>query len=349
MQLDPKTLDLSTGAYVALGSIGAVIRRRDDEMLVVRLGGDAKLPSLPEDGKIFARSRTLLIDRAQGSTAYWASEGKLLRRSLDADGKTGPIETIADDVEDGYPPHGVRNEGSSAVAQDLVAYVARPRSRDSERRARVWIEGKGLHDLSPDDSGGTSVWLTSLGPGRVGAVWIDARSALAPIHVMPIDLDGAGEPRFGKEGIAWMSPPSELQLNVAALRTDGGLVALLPVPKNGMDFGLAAVPVAFGAAPLHEPVWFDYPNGLDPAPVAPARFCGLAAAAIVRPTARPIDAPKALELVTVESSGKVSVRAEIGQAKRIDHVATWASPKGDGWVAWVGDGRTRLRRVKCGK
>jgi hypothetical protein len=229
--------------------------------------------------------------------------------------------------------------------------VARQRSADGDRRAKVWVEGKGTHELAPDGSGASSVFLAAAGPGRVAALWLDARSALAPLHAVPVELDGAGEPRMGHESTVWIAPPSELLSQVSAVRVaeQGGLVALLALPRNGMDFGLAGVPVAFGAPPLETVQWLDYPNGLDPAPIVPARFCGLPAVLMVRPTARPIDAPRSLELATVEAFGRVTPRLEIARASRVDHVAAWVSPRGDGWVAWVGDGRTLVRKVRCGK
>jgi hypothetical protein len=56
-----------------------------------------------------------------------------------------------------------------------------------------------------------------------------------------------------------------------------------------------------------------------------------------------------VELATVEASGRVTVRLEVGRAERVDHLAAWVSPKGDGWLAWVGDGRTWVRHVRCEK
>jgi hypothetical protein len=339
-------VDIGTGALVELGAVGAVVRRKDDEILLVRLG--EKIAPLSDDGKLYARSKTLLIDRGKDTMSYWVAGGKLRRRLIDAEGKAASVETVADDAEDGTVPHGVRNEGGAA-AQDVVAYVARKRSHDGERHARVWVEGKGAHPLSSEGSGAASAWVTAAAPGRLVVVWNDARSALTPVHAASLELDGAGEPRVGPETVLWMGSPSESFPSISAVRAEGGVVALLPLPRNGLDFGLAAVPVVFGARPAEDALWFDYPNGLDPAPVLPARFCDRPLIALVRPTAQPPSAPKAVELASVESSGRVTVRLEVGRAGRVDHLAAWVAPKGDGWVAWVGDGRTWVRHVRCGK
>ncbi len=345
LSLEAKPVDIATGAFVALGSVGAMVRRKDDEVLLVRLGD--KIAPLSDDGKLYSRGKTLAIDRGVDTMLYWIAEGKLRRRLVDHEGKMAGVETVAEDAEDGTIPQGVRNEGNASTAQDVVAYVARKRSRDGERQARVWVEGKGAVSLSTEGSGAAMVWVSLLEPGRLAIVWSDARAALTPVHAVPLDLDGAGEPRVGQESTLWMGSPSETFTSLSAVRVEDTLVALLPLPRNGIDFGLAALPVTFGAPPRDDAIWLGYPNGLDPAPVVAARFCGQPLVVLVRPTDKPIDAPKAVELASLEPSGRVTVRAEVARAGRIDHLTAWVSPRGDGWVGWVGDGRTRIRRVRC--
>ncbi len=342
-----KPVDIATGAFVAVGSVGAVVRRKDDEMLLVRLGD--RVTSLSDDGKLYARTRTLLIDRGPASMAYWVSEGKLRRRLIDQEGKAGNIETVADDAEEGFMPHGVRNEEGTSTAQDVVAYVGHKRSRDGERQARVWVEGKGTSALSPEGTGAASTWVVPRGPGRLVIVWSDARAALTPLHAAPLELDGAGEPRLSPETTLWMGSPSESLASLVGLRVDDTIVALTALPRDGLDFGLASVPVAFGAPPRDSAVWKLYPNGLDPAPVVPARLCGQPLVALVRPIERPVDSPRAIVLASVDALGQVTERSEIARAARVDHLTAWVSPRGDGWIGWVGDGRTKLRRVRCGK
>jgi hypothetical protein len=347
LALEGRAVDVATGSYLELGAVGAVIRRKDDEILLVRLGD--KIAPLSDDGKLYARGRTLLIDRGKDTMAYWISGGKLRRRLIDNEGKANPVEAVADDAEDGTLPHGVRHEGASAAAQDVVAYVARKGSRDGERRARLWVEGKGSVELASEGSGAASVWVTAMSPGRLVAVWNDARTALTPVHAAPVDLDAAGEPRVGAETTLWMGSPSESFPSISALRAEETVVALLPLPKNGLDFGLASLPVRFGAPPFEDALWLDYPNGLDPAPITPARFCGKPLVALVRPTARPPSSPRAIELASVEASGRVTPRLEVARAGRVDHLTAWVSPRGDGWLAWSADGRSLVHHVRCTK
>lgn len=336
LSADAKTHDVATGAYAALAGELLVIRRKDGELATVRLG-DKPTP-LADDGVAFARGKTAVAPRGTGAAAYFVDAGKLVRRVVDDAGKTGPAEVLAEDAEE-YPPH-----AAGLPAGDVVAYVARRTSKDGERRARLWVDGKGISDLSPDGSGAASVFLVPLGASRIAAVWMDQRAALAPIHGAWLEL--SPEPKIEREGVTWIAPPSELSSVVTAVRVGDAIVAFTAVPKDGSTFGLAAVPVS--EHPHDDAVWLDYPNGLDPAPVVPLVLCDRPMVALVRPVARPIDAPRVLELATVEATGVVTPRLELARAGRIDHVTAWGT-RDHGWVAWAGDGRTRVRRVRCGK
>jgi hypothetical protein len=317
----------------------AVVRRRDGDLATVKLSD--KTTPLADDGSNFAITRTSVVARDGGAVAaFFVDHGKLVRRVIDAAGAVAAPEVLADDAEE-YPPHAAKVEGAGEAA----AYVARRTNKDGERRARLWVDGKETIDLSPDGSGAASVFLVPLGPAKLSAVWMDQRSALAPIHAAWLDLSAA--PRIEREGVAWIAPPSELSSLVSAARVGDGLVALSALPKDGAAFGLASLPVSV-ERPRDEAIWLDYPNGLDPAPVVPITVCGEPLVAFVRPTARPIDSPKVLMLGAIDASGVVTERLEIARAARVDHVSTWGA-RDHGWVLWTADGRTRARRVRCGK
>lgn len=330
---------MATGSFATVAGDVAVVRRRDGELTAVKLSD--KTTPLADDGSNFSITRTAVVTREGGAiAAFWVDRGKLVRRVMDAAGSAQPAEVLAEDAEE-YPPHAASVEGAGEAA----AYVARRTNKDGERRARLWVDGKPTIDLSPDGSGAASVYLVPLGPKKLAAVWMDQRSALAPIHAAFLDL--AAAPTIEREGVAWIAPPSELSSLVSAVRVGEGLVALSALPKDGSAFGLASLPVAV-ERPRDEAIWLDYPNGLDPAPVAPLSACGESLVVFVRPTARPIDAPKAMMLGTIDANGVVTERVEIARAARVDHVSAWGA-RDHGWVLWTADGRTRARRVRCGK
>lgn len=319
-----------------------VIRKRDGAVVTVPLGD--KPGRLDDDGKEFSRLKTLALDHQDGAMVVWTEKGKLERRLVSARGEVGPIEAIADDAEDGYPPGGTTLEDGRAV----VIYVAKRKTADGERRVRAWIEGAGAIDVFDEGGSASTVAAVRLGKHRVAALWLDGRSAIAPVHRATIDAGGAAA-SVSAESTVFVAPPSELATELAAGRLGDDAVALFATPKNGTSFGLALVPAVEGAAPRGEVPWRDYPNGLDPAPVAAVTLCGRSAVVFVEPTDKPVEAPRSIELATIDDGPSLGAPSELGRAKRVDHVAAWAAPSGDGWVLWVGDGRTLVRHVGCKK
>jgi hypothetical protein len=346
--LEKNPQDIATGSYAALGSVGAVIRRKDDELLLIRLG--STIHPLDADGKTFAMGKTVAIDHEHGTALYWIKDNQLFTRYIDETGKISKQQRLAKDADNSFGLHGIRTQtGSPDSRQDLVAYVARPAAANGERRARIWIERKGTFPLSGDVSGASSVFVSMTSPQQVAALWLDERSALASVYVKSIELDGAGEPRFGEPTLAWFAPPSELHTTIVGLKVGRTLVSLLATQRDGLRFALASAPIKYGAPPVDEPRWLAYPNGLDPAPVIPASFCGQHAVALVRPVAAAPTSARKLELALVTEDSVLHPILEVAEAMRIDHVDAWVSEKGDGWVVWAGDGRTKVRKVRCPK
>jgi hypothetical protein len=355
--LDKKLDDIATGSLGQLSSLGVIVRTKSDELLLARLV--PKATTIAADGKFFSRTKTLVLDRPSGAAVYWVSDHNLVRRLVGVDGKVGNLEVLASDASDGYAPRGARTSGGSPdEQQDLVLYVAQKKSNDGDRRARFWLERKGLHDLSEEGGGASSLTLTALGPARERrfvAAWLDARSALAPLHGRAITLDGAGEAQLGAENIPWIAPPSENFMELSAVRADKNVVAMVAVGKNAVDFGLATAPVALTGAPRDEAIWLDYANGVEPPVVVTGRLCGQPTLAFVEPTARGLDAPHIATLATVDDDGHVTRHLEAARGKRIDHLDLWVnddetSPKfGEGALLAALDGRTVVRAIHCKK
>jgi hypothetical protein len=345
--LGAKTHDIATGSFVALGSVGAIIRKKDDTLSVVKLA-DSPAPTRLDsnDATNYARTSTSVIDHDGTSFVYWVASSKLLRRSVDPSGTIGNVETLALDAEDGVSVSGVRVADESGAPRDVVAYVA-GRADKKGRILHVWIEGEGPRGVGTEPLGASAVWAVSEAPATVSVLRVDQRAALAPISVIKGTLAAGGEPRWGEDTVVWMAPASDLLSTVSAVKSGESLVSLMATYQSGMSFGLAAAPVVVGARPVDDATWFEYPNGLDPPLVRPMQVCGRGVAVAVIPTDKPIAAPRAIELLSIDPNGAVQSRLEIGRAGRIDHIATWSAPGGDGWIAWVGDGRTLVRSVRC--
>lgn len=337
LKLDPKASDVTTGSRAMLFRGGVVVRKRGGDLAIAKLGD--KPGKLDDDGAAFARTRTAIAESATTSWAVWVEAGSLVRRKLPQDGgDPAPKEVLASDAEE-YAP-------AAAMSGDtlVIAYVAKKNGRDDDRRAKVWVEGRGIHDLS-GDSGASTLSLMTQSDGRVFAAWVDQRTALAPIHVAEIDLAG-GKVAVTTPSVAWNAPPADGLLELALVPQRPHPFAFLAGPKNGSDFGLAAVPLEAGARPRDDARWVDYLNGLDPAPVVTVSFCGRPGVVFAKPTGKPIDAPKVLVHAWVDEKGELKDELEVARAQRFDHADAWSSAAG-GWVLYAGDGRTLVRRLRC--
>jgi hypothetical protein len=348
--MDKKVDDVATGSLGVLSSLGVFVRTRSDELLLARLTPTAS--TIAGDGKGFSRTKALVLDRPSGAAVYWISEGRLVRRLVELDGKVGNLEVLAMDASDGYAPRGARSSGGPAdERQDVVAYVAQKKSSDGDRRARLYVERKPTLDLSEDGGGASSLTLTAVGERSFVAAWLDARSALAPMHGRRIELDAAGEAQLGKENVAWIAPPSENFVELAAVKAERGVVAMVAVGKNATDFGLAAAPVTFDGPPRDDATWLDYANGVDPAVVVGGRLCGVPAVAFAEPADKSVNASRVITLGTIDDEGFVTRHVEVARGTRVDHLDLWVAPtgNGEGALLYALDGRTLVKRVRCKK
>jgi len=151
--------------------------------------------------------------------------------------------------------------------------------------------------LSEDGAGATTVALTSRGQGAV-AVYVDARRAMSPVHARTISQ--SPKLSLGKDAVLFIAGSAEPATRVALGVHGPTAFVLLPVAHD-VDFGLAIV--KFDGEPTTDAnvVWSDYPNGLDPAPVAESEQF----VARVRPSAAKFGSPRVLEIGTVDSGSFV--------------------------------------------
>ena len=153
--------------------------------------------------------------------------------------------------------------------------------------------------LSEDGAGATTVALASRGQGAV-AVYVDARRAMSPVHARTISA--TPKLALGKDAVLFIAGSAEPATRVALGVHGSSAFALLPVAHD-VDFGLAIV--KFDGEPTTDAsvVWSDYPNGLDPAPVAASEQF----VARVRPSAAKFGSPQVLEIGTVDTGSFASL------------------------------------------
>lgn len=270
-----------------------------------------------------------------GQYVYWVSGGRLLRRSLAAGAK---LEILRGDARTG-----TKLSGALIGKIPYVVYITQSASGDP--RARLWVEGQALVDLTPEGSSASSTSLLVQGNGQLLFLALEGRSAMSPVHARRIRLH-EGRPELEPDRVLWVGGGAQgtTELEVLADANDD-VWALVPLERSATEFGLASIPVTRDATAADAVSWTAYANGLDRPALTTGRLCGRAAVLTARPaTARP-DADQKLHLSTLEA-GVVTDQAVVLEARRIRDLslATW---DGGALLALVADGRTVAVTVRC--
>jgi hypothetical protein len=333
LRLD-RPIELGPWGAVAAPWGGAVFLTRDDELFWVPIDRSANATASEKlkTAKIAVQPPAMTASLR----SYWISGGRLVARSFARPATVGPLETLASDAHDGTLVAAV-----AAGSRDAVAYIARPSSAKSDRRARLWVQGEPTtYGLSDDGAGASSVAVGG-SERRIWAVSLDERTAMSPLHARAVDLPDVGPARRGPDVVVWVGPSCEVHTEIALGAPGGEPVVIAPLARDATSFGLAAIPI--GREPHMDSVsrFTPYPNGLDPAPVAAADACGGTWVAYVRPKAAAPGSPSVLAIAPLEGGalGEETVAAES------DRIPS-ASFAGGTLVYWA-DGRTWARAARC--
>jgi hypothetical protein len=326
--------DIGPAGPATASASGVVLLTKKDQLLEARLTGPdparAKLlPVSAEPAELVPVGRGPAV---AGGKAYWVSRGRLVRRSL---GDTGEVEVLRDDARESCRASAVELEGTT-----LVSYLGKP-DDEGTSHARLWSSKGSALDLTPEGAGASSVSLSVLGPGQALAVSIDGRSAMTPLHARTIHVSG-GQPKLAEDVVAWVGGPAHSFTEVIAGASGGIGWAAVPLERDATHFGLATLELGPKPRMDTEASFFDYPNGLDLAPVAAAELCGRAVLGFVRPTAAAPRSPA--ELVLAEPASGRTVR--VAGARGFAGVSVSAAA-GGGLLAYVADGRTWAVGIGC--
>lgn len=339
-----------------MGSFGVVIVSGDDDLMVSGF----------QNGRIEAFPGTIKPSNApwpsvaEGtpSRVYWISRGRLVRRKVSSDGIVGALEVLANDAAD-YT-HLAVARGETTQGPDVVAYIGRTVSKELERSARVWIEGKGARALSPDGAGATSVYAVALGAGKFALLSVDGRLSLSPIHARFLEIAPDGAPSLAEDHVVYVAGPAENTVELSGIRVGSATVAFAPISRDTSAFGLLSLLItpAEGEAPS---AWLMYPNGVTPAPVESTDLCGKPTVAWVQPEDETPGAKKTLLIGTVNEQGVVSDPLPLASGDKIRHIA-FASirqveqpplkggkprPKLGALIAYGADNVLKARAVAC--
>lgn len=323
--------------------LGVVLVSRDNELLLARWTP----PGKPTGRKPVA-TPIELVDRAPqdfaplgrgpatvSRHAYWISKGRLVRRALAG----GSLEVLATDARD-FTRVAAVDPGADLPA--AVGYIARSPS-DEQLIARLWAEDRGTVTLTPEGSTAISVALATDGTAVV-ALSVEGRMGMSPVHARRVDLSGK-QIRLADDVVVWVAGPTHPLTEIHAAGSEGAMSGLLPVERDSLRFGLARFPVA-PEPPREVPVfWRDYPNGMQPSPVAVTAACGRTLVVYARPINGTPHAPQELHLSTLDARGLGPSLAVAG-ASAFSDVSLAAIPGGM-LLAYVADRRTWARTVRC--
>jgi hypothetical protein len=223
-----------------------------------------------------------------------------------------------------------------AAAEDrgtlVVAYLADRRTSEGNLiEAWAVVPGGSPVRISEDGSGATGVDLVARpsvnAPGLVAA-YLDARSAMTPIHARPIDAHAHEGLALGADAVVFVGGPPETHLALALARAeDGSIHLLMPMNRDTLAFGMALLPIADRPTEDVPAVWSLYARAVDPAPVAVATSDRGKVARLV---------PGAIEIGVVTASGAFRVDGAIPRAPTAS-LALEVDKFGALWVAgWNG-------------
>ena len=327
---------------VALGARGAVAVTRADELVIAPFKDESLGSAAEPPGAVAAVAPALT--GSDPERVYWVSKGKLVRRQLPSDGAVGPLEELAADGASGVPVAALRTAATST--RDLVLYAGAPEGSEGARPPRLWLEGQGSRRLSQEAGSATSVALIRSGAEAFVAVSLDGRLGNSSVHAVRVTVDATGKLTLGEDRVVYVGGSAEPDTPLGGLAVGQGPVIFIPMPKDPTGFGLVSLLIREGASEAAT-AWVDYPNGLDPAPVATALLCDRPQVAFVRPERGEPGSPQRLELGEVSSDGQVTGIRTLATAKRIVHVALGAAGPARGWIAYATDAGLSAQPLGC--
>ncbi|MGK3969163.1 hypothetical protein WMF01_52310 [Sorangium sp. So ce1667] len=253
------------------------------------------------------------------------------------------------------PPLGAGRRGTSISAvslpggRTLLAFLSdRKTTEGAVTQAFAVLDDGPAVPLSAEGSGATFVALSPWKGGAL-AMYIDARSALTPVHARTLGLTAEGKLELGPDAVLFVGDAGESRMGGALARgADGPAYVLLPAAKDISAFGMAAIRIDDAPRDDMPAVWSLYPNGLSPAPIAATQGVTPIHVARVRPAAREPGARHALELGQLDGEGRFQARCLALEGKSFKHVAIEADRDGSLWLAYTTSAGTFVEQRAVG-
>lgn len=341
-------VDVAPAGPATAHNVGVILVDKTNELHIARRGPLASGPvpttspvaslDLPREAFApYGRGPAVALDHA-----YWVQHNRLLRRRLDG---VGELEVLAEDARRGTR---VAAAGTRATGA-LVAYVTTPRPSSPEpdavsaARARVWIEGGKIHDVTPDGAGTSSVALVPQASGAM-LLALDGRSGMTPLHARRLRVENK-KLLLGPDVVAWVGASAQSTTEVIGAARTGDIWALVAIERDVLHFGVAQIHI--GKEPrLDVPATFvTFANGANTSPIAAAEFCGKTAVVFAQPASSAPGSPQ--ELVLAELGPDGLTRGEIIVRSKAFADASLAPVSGGALLCYTADHRTWAATVRC--
>ena len=276
-----------------------------------------------------------------GRFAYCQAPGGPVVRSVL--GSTEPGKTIAKSRS------GTRIAAASlGPDHSVVAFLDVRRTTEGDMlQAFVALDDHEPVRLSDDGAGATTLRFLPRADSAV-AVYLDTRTAMVPIHARAMSMKDK-DLALGDDAVVFVGGAPERGIDFAVASAGKKGFAFVPMPRETIDFGMAALPIEDPPKEDVAAVWSRYPNGLDPAPIAaaPARDGKTAWILRVRPREQAPGSPRILELGKADSAGAFTSFGEIAPAKGTTDVGLIEDATGAVWLLYGDATVTWLERRVC--
>lgn len=337
-------VDVGPAGPSAAVSIGVLLIARDGRAVIAALRpgttNNPKSTKTPIESLDIPPTELVALERGPAVSAgfaYFVHGDHLVRRKL----PTGPLENLADDAR-AYTRVAVPDL-PIASAPSVAAYVARHPTDKSTLVAKLWVEGQGTLNLTPDGSAGNSVALARTTNGYI-AMSLESRTGMSPLHARRVILEGR-KVRLGSDVVPWIAGTAQPLSEVFAIGDPSSVWALLPMERDALHFGLARITLGLTPRMGAEVHWREYPNGVEPAIVTSGYLCDRPVVIYARPANAEPHATQELHLASIGEEGLGA--STIVASSRAFADASLASLDGGALVVYVADRRTWARRLRC--
>ena len=270
------------------------------------------------------RSRLPACAIADGFTFCVDGEGQIHRRKKGSD-------------DDKVIAKGRKGTVVAAAAQGghtFYAFLANQRTTEGLiARAFVGLDDETPIPLSEEGSGATFVGLVAR-DHDVLAMYIDARTALTPVHARTLRAEG----RLvrGSDAVVFVGGGADGHVRGAVGRShDGPALLFVTGSRDDKDFGVVTIVVDGEPKDDLPGKWSIYPAAITTSPLAATTGKSPVRLARVRPESKEPDAGQVLDLGHVDRAGAFAEKCVVTKASSLSDVSLAVDEKGALWVAYT--------------